>query len=349
MVIEQIGDTGEFAGRGLLARFMYAIPPSTVGKRDKRRRSTWNPEVAHRYADGMRNLLTFTQRKDCFPRLRLSDEAHAAFVDWQQAHEDRMGYNGDLEHLAEWVSKMHSSVCRLAAIMHMIERRVSADTPERLAMEIPEDVMLRAMVVGDYWEAHAKIAGDLWGADPEVGKAVRLLRWAEAWRASGKGDTFTLRDIMRGLRKVFPKAESSVPAIQILVDSGWVRADMPPHEWGRGRGGQSATFKLNPKVGIRDMGDNSPESVDKSAPCGKVVTHVTHVPKGESGDTYLLSSDVGMVGPSDMGDTCDNPPKRPNPTECDDSTPQSDMDAKSDQATTATDTTDLPNTALLPW
>ncbi len=285
LIIEQIGENGEFSGRGMLARFMYSIPPSTVGKRDKRRRSTWDQAVADRYNDELRSLVQRFHAGDCLPQLRLSDEAHAAFVDWQQGHEDRMGYNGDLEHLAEWVSKMHSTVCRLAGIIHMAER---CD-----GLEITEDVMLRAIVVGDYWEAHAKIAGDLWGADPEIAKAVRLLKWAEA-RREVDGDVFTIRDAMRGLRKLFPKAEVAIPALQILTESGWMRADMPMVEWGRGRGGQSATFTLRP------------QTTTEGGACGQVVTHVTHVPKGELKLTHSLSTDVGMRQPSDMRDNGDN-------------------------------------------
>jgi hypothetical protein len=291
LVIEQIGENGEFSGRGMLARFMYSIPPSTVGKRDKRRRSTWNQTIADRYNDELRRMVNRFHKGDCLPQLRLSDEAHDVFVDWQQGHEDRMGYNGDLEHLAEWVSKMHSTVCRLAAIIHMAEREAPPNGP--MPDEIPVDVMLRAIVIGDYWEAHAKIAGDLWGADPEIAKAVRLLKWAEA-RREVDGDVFTIREAMRGLRKLFPKAEAAIPALQILTESGWIRADMPAVEWGRGRGGQSAMFTLRPLA------------TTESATCGQVVTHVTHVPKGESKITHSLITGMDGWAPRDMRDMGDN-------------------------------------------
>jgi putative DNA primase/helicase len=299
IVIAQIGENGEFAGRGLLARFMYSIPANTVGKRDKRRRSTWDAAIADRYARKLTELARRFTGDDCLPQLRLSDEAHAVFVDWQQGHEDRMGYNGDLEHLAEWVSKMHSSVCRLAGVIHMAEREY--DTTVGTTPDISEETMLRAMVVGDYWVAHARIAGDLWGADPEVDKALRLLRWAEK-RRDEDGDVFTIRDAMRGLRKLFPKAEAAIPALQILTESGWIRADMPISEWGRGRGGQSALFTLRPAT------------TTHSVTCGQVVTHVTHVPKGVSEFTHSLITDTGMAPPSDMGDMGDNPPTTTNPT-----------------------------------
>jgi replicative DNA helicase len=295
IVLTQIGDNGEFKGRGLLARFMYAIPPSTVGTRDRRRRSTWDQAIADRYADRLRSLARRFIKDDCLPVLRLSDAAYEVFTDWQQGHEARMGYNGDLEHLAEWVSKMHSTVCRLAGVIHMAERddRVEEMTGPLLS-EITEETMLRAIVVGDYWVAHARIAGDMWGADPEVDKALRLLRWAQKRRAD-EGDVFTIRDAMRGLRKQFPKAEAAIPALQILTESGWVRADMPISEWGRGRGGQSAIFTLRP------------ESTTHSATCGQVVTHVTHVPRGESEETHSLTTHTRMPDPRDMGDMGDNP------------------------------------------
>jgi len=285
IVITQIGDNGEFAGRGLLARFMYAMPPSTVGKRNRRRRSTWNATVAQRYADQLQSLARRFIPDDNPVQLRLDDDAHEAFTDWQQGHEERMGYNGDLEHLAEWVSKMHSSVCRLAACIHVAE--------DGNSREIDVDTMRRAMVVGDYWIAHARIAGDLWGADPEVDKALRLLRWAEKRRAD-EGDVFTIRDAMRGLRKLFPRAETAIPALQILTESGWIRADMPLVEWGRGRGGQSAVFTLRP------------ETTTESATCGQVVTHVTHVPKGVLEENLSISTDTGMGAPRDMRDMGDN-------------------------------------------
>lgn len=304
-VIAALGDNGEFMGRGLAARFMYSIPHNTVGERDKRRRSTWDDSIAATYADHLGRIARRFIKGDCTPQLTLSDEAHGVFVDWQQGHEDRMGYNGDLEYLAEWVSKMHSSVCRLAAVIHVAER--DFDTPNGLEIEV--DTMLRAMVVGDYWVAHAMIAGDLWGADPEIGKATRLLAWAEK-RRSEHGDDFSIRDAMRGLRKLFPKAESCIPALQILIESGWLRTESPMADWGRSRGGQSATFTLRPETGDEHTFDSittrSGEKVTESGACGQVVTHVTHVPKGVSKLNQSITKDLRMGGPRDMGDMGDN-------------------------------------------
>jgi len=297
-VIAELGDNGEFMGRGLAARFMYSIPRNTVGERDKRRRSTWSDTIDATYTQQLRRLAeSYAGNQPCKGRLTLTDEAHDVFVDWQQGHENRMGYNGDLEYLAEWVSKMHSSVCRLAGVILMAERTetiAGMSELHGLPSVIEVDVMLRAMVVGDYWIEHAKIAGDLWGADPEVAKAVRLLRWAEG-RRDDDGDTFTIRDAMRGLRKLFPKSESAFPALQILTESGWMRADTPIHEWGRGRGGQSASFTLRPQTTTE--GDT----------CGQVVTHVTHVPKGIIEINQSITKEMGMGAPSDMGDMGDNP------------------------------------------
>jgi len=310
-VIAELGDNGEFMGRGLAARFMYSIPRNTVGERNKRRRSTWSDTIDATYGQRLRRLAgSYLADQPCKARITLTDEAHGVFVDWQQGHEDRMGYNGDLEYLAEWVSKMHSSVCRLAGVILMAERTetiAGMSELHGLPFVIEVDVMLRAMVVGDYWIEHAKIAGDLWGADPEVGKAVRLLRWAEVRRADD-GDTFTIRDAMRGLRKLFPKSEATIPALQILTESGWVRADTPISEWGRGRGGQSATFTLRP------------QTTTESATCGKVVTHVTHVPKGVFGLNQSITTETGMGAPSDMRDMRDNSPEpvdNPITTDCD--------------------------------
>jgi hypothetical protein len=118
---------------------------------------------------------------------------------------------------------------------------------------------------------------------------------------------------MRGLRKLFPKAEAAIPALQILTESGWIRADMPAVEWGRGRGGQSAMFTLRPLA------------TTESATCGQVVTHVTHVPKGESKSTHSLTTGMDGWAPRDMRDMGDNPttdPEQPSTTESDESVPE---------------------------
>lgn len=98
-----------FRGRGLLARFLYLMPPSPLGYR-----TLESEPVPHgvraAYVAGVRAMLDWQpatdEHGDERPHLlRLSPEAYAEWYDFAQAIEVQMQPDRELEHFTDWAGK----------------------------------------------------------------------------------------------------------------------------------------------------------------------------------------------------------------------------------------------------
>ena len=75
-ILQDVASGRRFRGSGLLARFLYAMPASNVGKRDVRRRSPIPQEVRNAYEAGILGLLDKRPMVVCKPvMLPFSEQA----------------------------------------------------------------------------------------------------------------------------------------------------------------------------------------------------------------------------------------------------------------------------------
>jgi hypothetical protein len=233
-VIAALADKPELAGRGLTARFMYAIPKDTVGQRDFVNQQDQDPLVGAAYNSEMLAIAKRFASSGEMHVLTLSSEARAMFNAWRQDLEDRRKPDGDLRPLAEWSTKLESSVVRVAGLLHLAAGGNLHDT-----LEVEQ--MHRAIQIGDYWLAHSFAVHDLWGADPVLVKARTVLEWLK------DVESFSIRDCYSKFRRLFPQAELAVPALSLLIERGWIRPvdnDWPPR-LGK-RGVESPQLEVNP-------------------------------------------------------------------------------------------------------
>ena len=254
-IIQALAETPELRGRGLTARFMFSLPVDYVGTRNMRRESTWNPDIANTYHDHMIRLARKATAGET-RHLTLGDQARHQYLDWRQSHEQRLGPAGDLRPMAEWVTKLQSTTVRLAALLHL-----ATDNDTNV---IDGDVMRNAIMVGDYWEAHARAAHQEWGTDPILRTARTILDWLV--REDLK--TFTVRDTYRACRKEMMRAADAVDPLALLVDNGWIQPvnDMPITVGRRGK--ESAGFVTHPRlITLRPPYDHSAST--NLAPCPK--------------------------------------------------------------------------------
>lgn len=279
-VIEALAGKPEFKGRGLTARFMYSIPPDFVGRRNFIDPHPGDPAAADNYNSRLLAML-----REPLPEtpeaLRLSATAWVRFAEWRQGLEGRRTPDGDLRPMAEWTTKLESSVVRLAALLHVVDGAHG---------DISEEVMARALTVGEYWLAHAARAHDLWGMTEAMAGALVILRWL----AERGLEEFSVRDVYRERNKRFLTAQDAVEPLGLLLERGWIKPLFDgPLVVGR-PGVKSPRFAVHP------------QTVDNSTNCNNHVTHVTLVPKGINQD---LSSSSGGSGGSeaihDMGDMGD--------------------------------------------
>jgi hypothetical protein len=235
-VIEALADSPELQGRGLVARFMYSVPDDWVGSRDMRRASTWDQTVEDHYRRKLLDIAHGLPADGPPLTLRLDADAQALFLDWRQDHETRMRDDGDLYYLREWVTKLQSTTARVAALIRMAESHQGLD--------ITGDVMARAIAIGNYWEAHARLAHDLWGGDPTMRSARLIVEWI---KREGL-ERFTMRDAYSAHRRAMPRASDAVEPLELLVEKSWIRRVGEGELVAGRRGVESPEFTVSPHL-----------------------------------------------------------------------------------------------------
>jgi replicative DNA helicase len=242
-----------FSGRGLLARFLYSLPASLVGRRQAGAPPV-PPVVADRYTRELQSLaasLTTASgpTRDVGPAvLVLDEEAAELLLAFERELEPRLAAStGDLAHLAGWAAKLAGATCRLAALLHLAGR-----LRDGWGQPIGADTFTDASRLADYLVEHARAVFDLMGADPRIDDA----RWLLEWINRAGRTQFTRRDAHRAApRGRFPKATDLEPALRLLEEHGYLRRVDPepsgdPH--GRGRPA-SPRFLLNPLPRAAEM------------------------------------------------------------------------------------------------
>ena len=282
-VIAALAERPELAGRGLTARFMYALPVDNVGRRNFIDQPEADPAIAAAYSAQMMEIAATVEHRGELNVLTLDPEASAMFHHWRQAMEVRRLPGADMRPIAEWSTKLESTTLRVAGLLHLADGGRLHDT-------VTSDPMARAIEIGDYWLAHAFAVHDMWGADPVLLKARAIMEWA-----AGR-ESFTVRDLYTAMRRTYPKADETVPPLSLLIERGWLRP--VDNEWppilGR-RGAPSPVLEVHPEV-ARHARHARANSAENDAKRQKVARHARHAPKGLFRD-FSLSSEMSTETP----------------------------------------------------
>lgn len=234
-VLDGIARNGQFRGRGLTARFLYAVPTSNVGHR-----LVGAPpipaEVANAYADTIttlaRDLVEWTDPAV----LPLTPDAANLMLDIERRIEPQLAPDGALGHIAEWGGKLAGAVLRLAGLLHL------ADDPHAIRQPISADTLARADQIGEYFAEHASAALSRLGEATQTSAAAHIVDHLVRHDMR----EFTVRGLHSSLsRGRFPTVASVIEALDVLEDHGWViRQPGPPHK-GPGRK-PSPSYQLHP-------------------------------------------------------------------------------------------------------
>jgi hypothetical protein len=245
-VLRGLADRPGFRGRGLLGRFLYALPQNLLGSRNV----VTDPlpeglKVA--YAKNVKRLLKLAPEpipgESIEPQtLRMGRNAQRKMQDFGAWIEPQLAEYGELGSMTDWAGKLAGAVARIAGILHCMER--VADAPaERKPWddEISGDTLERAIRIGGYLIPHARAAFAEMGTDPTVEEAKHVLRWIER-----KGiESFTKREAFEDLKGKFRKVSGLEPALDLLDVHSFVREKEPPQRQGPGRK-RSARYEVNP-------------------------------------------------------------------------------------------------------
>lgn len=231
-----------FRGRGLLGRFQYLLPPSSLGYRALQ--STPVPEgVRDAYAAGIRAMLDWepdiNEHNEQRPHLlRLSNEAYKEWQAFAAAIEVQMRPGGEMEHFTDWAGKAPGAAARVAGVLHGIKH--AHGTPWTTA--ITAETMAAALEIMAVFAKHSLAAMDMMGADPTIASARRVWEWIERSRLS----SFTVRDAFNALRGTFPRVDMLNEALEALEERGYLVVVEPPRD-GPGRP-SSPMVQIRPEI-----------------------------------------------------------------------------------------------------
>ena len=245
-VIRGLGKTQEFRGQGLLARFLYVLPQSLVGRRNPNPPPV-PPETAQDYRRLVLEICGLVQpgirSATLQPQyLHFADDAAVTFRQFQVELEPRLGPMGDLAGIRDWGNKLAGTVARLAGILHLAEQaNLQRHSPaEELAARVQHHVrlpqfapwsvpisnttMTAAISIGRYLIGHAEAAFALMGM-PTAPSPIALDNafYAVNWLIRHNTRTFTRRDLKQANRNRFANEVDVDSVLAELVANNIVR------------------------------------------------------------------------------------------------------------------------------
>lgn len=232
--LADVAGSKRFRDSGLLARFLWAIPDSTVGRRDVRRHVPIPEHVKEAYKRGIFGLLEGWGEPVGKPKvLTFTDPARELWFDFAQEVENQQGEGGRYEAISDWTSKLPGALARVAAVLELAEMGLTAD-------EVSEVAMRNALRLGHLLIDHARAAFALLGTDAVDTDAAAVVRWI---KASGLQE-FTRREAQKAQEGRFRSVERLEKAMERLEAGDVVRSTK------RRRPGAppSVVYRVNPRL-----------------------------------------------------------------------------------------------------
>lgn len=244
VVIKEIMDNSEFVERGLNARFLYSIPPSTIGKRRYRVKKISEFDRAD-YTDVIQRIYNIPV-SDRPKIIELDDDADLLAEDFFYELEEKMKEASS--ELKAWLGKLHGTTMRIALVLHCIQY-----IEESEHYKIDGKTMNDAIEMARYFQEHTEAAFNIAGLNdpPEVKEAKYIIK-----RIDSTGQTeMKLRDLQelcKG-RKGMEKREGMMPGLRCLIEHGYIRVQksyptsQKSQKSQKGRGRPSEIIYVNPE------------------------------------------------------------------------------------------------------
>ncbi|MBL8465908.1 MAG: DUF3987 domain-containing protein [Thauera sp.] len=212
-VLSEVAASRRFRDSGLLARFLFAMPCSNVGKRDVRRRVAIPDQVREDYEVALFRLLEDVPAVIGKPRvLPMTEPAFELWADFAQEIEDHQGEGGRYEAISDWTSKLPGAVARIAALLELAE-------VGRHAEEVSEITTRRAVELGRLLIPHAQAAFGLLGTDGVDADAGAIVKWIKAHDLA----EFSRRECQKAMEGRFRNLERLTKALQRLEQQDVLR------------------------------------------------------------------------------------------------------------------------------
>lgn len=213
-VLRSVARSPGFRGKGLLARFLWALPESRVGGR-----LVGVPPVPVGVGDcydAEVKALVLSLAEWVDPAvLPLTSDAHELLLGFERRLEPQLERSsGLLGSIGDWGGKLVGHVARLAGLLHL-----AGSVRSGWGQPVGVESMEGALCLADFFVEHALRVFDFMGAD-EVMESARLV-WD--WAVRQDGGVFSRRDCHRRFQGRFGRVDELDPVLELLVERGWVR------------------------------------------------------------------------------------------------------------------------------
>ncbi|MDF2865892.1 MAG: hypothetical protein K0R72_710 [Clostridia bacterium] len=183
-VLNKILKNYEFCGRGLLARFLFSIPTSKVGKRsfNSEKINTITQENYNELIDKLLNL-----NPPIIKNIQFSDEALNLMEIFHNDLEPKL--INELYKLADWSKKLEGVIARIAGILEL--------TTNTDPLVISKKSVANAINIGNYFLEHAKHVFIDNNTSPDIKDAIYILDYIKNNRVFN----ISTRELLRKRRK----------------------------------------------------------------------------------------------------------------------------------------------------
>lgn len=232
-----------FRGRGLIGRFLYSLPKSTIGHR-KIRPTAMTDEIRQTYQKNVCRLASVepfvnVEGKSEPKLIEFSKAADDLLACFEEEVEPMLGNDGELAFIGDWGGKLAGATVRLAGILHLAQH--SQSLSQNWPHTVEADTLASAIQIARYLIPHARMAYAEMAADQKIEDAKIVLRWIEK---SDKRE-FTKRDAFEGTKSRFKQVAALEPALKVLEDHGYIQLEELCPEKRPGRK-PSVRFFVNP-------------------------------------------------------------------------------------------------------
>ena len=210
-MLEALKDVPSARGAGLLARFLFSLPPSMVGDRVADSPEI-PPGILDDYCDKVTALLHAGENSEDI--LTFSPEAFALWVEFHTECEHLIGDAGRLNNISDWVSKLSGTMPRIAALIHLADYA---------GQEIPGIIhghcVERAIDVCRYFISHAEEAFNTFDTPEDIADARYLWKYMANKKLTG----FTSAEGRRFNQRRFDPVEKLFAACAVLCEHNYIR------------------------------------------------------------------------------------------------------------------------------
>jgi putative DNA primase/helicase len=238
-ILQDTGKVKRFRGSGLMARFLYAVPKSTVGRRNVREHVPLDNDARVNYEREVDKLLDNVPCPVGAPTLLpFSAAASERWLDLCEFIEKHQGEGGRYAHMVDWTSKLPGAAARIAGLLAIADRGIDV-------LEIPLDAVERAVRLAHALIPHAEAAFSLMGAADAEGDAQAVLSYLMRHRP----DSVVRRDLQKAMEGRFRSLERLLAAIKLLQE--WHVLGHESKTTGAGR--PSIYYPVNPLLFVDEQ------------------------------------------------------------------------------------------------